>query len=745
MSDRRDFSIFARTAPDGRTAMQLAVDGVNCGGCINRIEGALRRLPSIAEARLNFTNRRLTIVWQKGAFDPLTAIRAIEALGYRAYPFQPRDQETEEARTGQWLLRCLGVAGFAAMNIMLLSVSVWAGNSTDISPETRDLFHWLSALIALPAAAYAGQPFFRSAWRALRARSVNMDVPISLGVLLALAMSLVETAHHAEHAYFDSAVMLIFFLLCGRYLDHAMRRRTRAVAGNIAALKAETAHRLDGKGEIVQVPAAVLQVGDRILLRPGDRAPADGAVLTGQSEIDDGPVTGETAPRQVAPGAHVYAGSLNLGGALTLRVTAAGENTLLDEIDRLLEKAVQGRSRYIRLADRAARYYAPVVHTTAALTLAGWLLGGASAHDAILAAIAVLIITCPCALALAIPVAQVVAAGSLFRSGIFLNSGDAIERLAEIDTVVFDKTGTLTLPEPRVVNAGEIEPALLDNAARLALTSHHPLAAAIARHAAARAPFEGASEAPGQGVRAIVAGVEMRLGAPDFCGAPHDAAFARAEALGASTIAFRSGESHAIFIIHQTLRLDAADVLRALARLGLHVQILSGDRPAAVAQVVETAQLECWRGGLKPADKVAALEALKAQGRRVLMVGDGINDAPALAAAYVSMSPISAADLSQAQADAVFLGERLKPVLDAIVAARRARALMRQNLWLAALYNAIAVPVAVAGLVTPLIAALAMSGSSMLVTLNALRLRRPGRAAARSEIPADRAMQARIA
>ncbi len=280
--------------------------------------------------------------------------------------------------------------------------------------ETRDFFHWLSALIALPAGAYAGQPFFQSAWRAIRARALNMDVPISLGVIVALGMSLVETANHAQHAYFDSATMLLFFLLCGRTLDHAMRRKTRAVAGNLAALKAEFAHRFSG-AELVRVPAAALKAGDRLLVRPGDRVPADGVVLSGTSEIDESLVTGETARRAVAAGVTIHAGAVNFSGALTMRVTAAGSGTLIDEVERLLEKAVTAKSAYVRLADRAARLYAPVVHVTAALTVVGWLAAGASVHDAVITAIAVLIITCPCALALAIPTVQVVASGALFR------------------------------------------------------------------------------------------------------------------------------------------------------------------------------------------------------------------------------------------------------------------------------------------------------------------------------------------
>ena len=714
MNETLDLSLYAKPAGDGTLGMELAIDGIACGACIARVEGAVKRVPGVTEARLNFTNRRLHVAWADGAVKPAEILQALEASGYHGHPFIPLRAEQEEAVEARRLMRCLAVAGFATMNIMLLSVSVWSGNVTDITPETRDFFHWASALIALPAAAYAGRPFFASAWRALRSRAVNMDVPISLGVILALAMSLVETANHAEHAYFDSALMLLFFLLVGRTLDHAMRRKTRAVAGNLAALKADTAHRFMGD-ELVSVPVAVLKPGDRLLVKPGERVPTDGTVLRGNSDIDESIVTGETARRRIGPGNIVYAGCTNYSGALTLQVTAAGGSSLIDEIEKLLDKASGAKSRTVRLADRAARVYAPVVHLTAALTFIGWLMAGASVHDALITAIAVLIITCPCALALAIPAVQVVASGALFCSGVILNAGDAIERLAGIDAVVFDKTGTLTLPEPRVVNAGLLDSDLLQAAARLALSSRHPLAVALSREAMTRTPFDGAVEHPGQGVCAIVDTTEMRLGSPEFCNVveTHEST--------ASVICFRHGNRTAIIAIAQRLRPDAAEVVRSLRERGLDLCILSGDRAESVAPVAKALGIESWQAGLKPADKIARIEDFKATGCRVAMVGDGLNDAPSLAAAHVSLSPISAADLAQAQADAVFLGERLKPLLDAVTVASRARSLMTENLGLAMIYNAIAVPVAIAGAVTPLIAALAMSGSSLLVTLNALR------------------------
>lgn len=724
MQATRDFSHYVRDLGSGLSHIDLAVEGVSCAGCMSKIERGLSALPDVTLARVNLTDRRVALEWKQGALDPARFIDRLAELGYKAYPFEPVRAEAQETEQASFLLRCLGVAAFGAMNVMMLSVPVWSGNVTDMIPEQRDFFHWVSALIALPAAAYSGQPFFRSAFRALRARTTNMDVPISIGIVLALAMSVVETIHHAEHAYFDAALMLITFLVAGRYLDQSMRRRTRAVAGNLAALKAETATKFVGADEISEVPIAAVQAGDIVLLRPGERSAVDGSVIEGQSKIDQSLITGETLPVKAGPGTAVYAGTLNLSGALRVRVSAASEGTLLAEISRLLDNAVQGRSRYVQLADRAARLYAPVVHAAALLTMLGWVAFGASWHDAIVTAIAVLIITCPCALGLAIPAVQTVVSGAMFRTGVLLNSGDAIERLAEVDRVVFDKTGTLTLPELDVANAIDIPEAEFALAGRLALSSHHPVAAAVARASGAKKPLAGIEEVAGQGVRGHVGAIEVRLGRPSFCGADRLADRILCNDPEASVVAFRYGEVCHVFAVRQRLRADAAAAVAALVRAGIAVEILSGDREPAVRHAARFLGIHEWRAGVTPADKIARIDELKRQGFKVMMVGDGMNDAPALAAAHASMSPVTATHLSQATADLVFLGNRLTPVVAAIGFSRKALRLMRQNLWLAAGYNLLAVPLAIAGLATPLVAAAAMSGSSLLVILNALRAHR---------------------
>jgi len=720
----QDLSVFVSHRDGGIASMELAVDGIRCAGCMQAIENGLGREPAILGARVNLALKRVSVEWREALLKPEAVVDKLGALGFKAYPFVPERQEEGAASEEKRLLRGLGVAGFASMNIMLLSVSVWSGNSGDLDPTTRDFFHWLSALIALPTAAYAGRPFFESALRALRARAVNMDVPITIGVVLALAMSVAETWNHGHHAYFDGVVMLLFFLLIGRYLDQLMRRRTRDLAGNLAALKAETATRLSADGSWTSVPIAAIRPDDRVIVRPGERVSVDGIVETGRSELDQSLVTGETAPVAVGLGERVHAGTLNLTGALTVRVEAAGQGTLLDEIDRLMSQAVGSRSRYVRLSDRAARLYAPVVHTLSAVTFLGWLLvGGLVWPQALMIAVTVLIITCPCALGLAIPAVQVVAASALFRRRIMLKEGDALERLAEADIAVFDKTGTLTLPEPDILNAEALPTERRAEIGALAAASHHPLAQALSRALGSLPAHADVREERGQGLSVMLEGEELRLGSVAFCGAETDAAPVMAAHSSASFIAYSRGAYRTVLALGQKLRPEARQTIDALRAAGLEIAILSGDRPEAVAPIAAELGIDHVQAGLLPGDKLNLLDGMAAKGRKVLMVGDGLNDAPALAGAHVSVSPVSATHLAQAAADIVFLGEGLKPVADALAIARKARGLMLENLWFAVLYNAVAVPVAMAGLATPLIAAAAMSGSSLVVTLNALRAR----------------------
>lgn len=719
-----DPAAFLRREADGLCHLDLMAENIHCADCIRKIEGCLRAMPGVAAARVNLGLRRIAIAWREGEVEPVALVEAVTRLGYPAAPFDPGLLDERTKAADRELLRCLGVAGFAAGNIMLLSVAIWAGNAADMDAATRDLFHWVSALIALPAVAYAGRPFFRSAWSALRQRAMNMDVPISLGILLASGMSLLETMHGATHAYFDAAATLLFFLLCGRYLDRQARARARSAAEHLLALTAVGATLIEADGRRRSVPVRELRPGMHVAAAAGDRIPGDGIVSGGSSELDNSLLTGETMPVTTAPGDQVYAGALNLTAPLEIEITAAGEDSFLAGIARLMSAAEQGRARYVRLADRVARLYAPVVHLLAAATFLGWFfLSDVGLRGAVMAAVAVLIITCPCALALAVPVVQVVATGRLLRRGVLVKTPDALEKLAAVDTIVFDKTGTLTEGRPRLVNGAGISPAVLAQAKALAQASRHPLAQALSGAAGIDVPAAAEiREVPGAGLSGIVDGRPARLGSRAFCGVgasgPDD---------DAMEIWFvRDGDLPQRFAFADRPRADAAATVEILKRRGYRLALLSGDRQAVVARIAAELGIEDWQAGCGPADKVAALEGQARSGAKVLMVGDGLNDAPALAAGFVSMSPASAAAVSQTAADLLFQGQLLAPVALALQTARLADRLVRQNFALAVLYNLGAVPIAMAGLATPLIAAVAMSSSSLLVTANAFRLWAPG-------------------
>jgi P-type Cu2+ transporter len=634
----------------------------------------------------------------------------VSRLGYRVAPFDPAVLAGGASASEKELLRALAVAGFAAANVMLLSVAVWADNVGEMGVATRDFMHWLSALVALPAVAYAGRPFFHSALTALHAGRANMDVPISIGIVLAVVVSLFETLHSGVHAYFDSAVTLLFFLLVGRYLDHRARGHVRSAAEHLIGLGRAPATVIDIDGGTRRVPANSVVIGDTILVAAGERIAADGRVTAGTSSIDKSLIDGESLPLAVGEGTAVYAGMLNLTAPLRVGVTATGEGTLLAEIVRLMEVAEQGRARYVVLADRVARRYAPTVHLLALITFALWVVS-VGWEQALLNAVAVLIITCPCALGLAVPVVQIVASSSLMRRGIVLKSATALERLAEVDTVVFDKTGTLTLGRLELRDA-DADATMLRVAASLAGISRHPLSRAL-YHACPDARIaDGVCEIPGEGLALAGEAGEIRLGSRRFCGLAESG-----EADGPELFLTRPGHAPRRFAFADTPRPDAGMVAAALKASGKRVILLSGDRAAVVAGLAERLGIAEWQAGVTPAGKCARLAALAASGAKVMMVGDGLNDAPALAAAHVSMSPASAADI-------VFRGASLVAVTEVLALARRSIRFIRQNIALAIAYNALAVPLAMLGHVTPLIAAAAMSSSSLIVVGNALRLGR---------------------
>lgn len=706
------------TENNGLRHIDLHVPTIHCANCINRIERAVRALPGVKAARVNFSTRRLAVDWEGTALPPEKIVETVEDLGFETRPFAPEDVSTAEGRSAtQNLIRYMAVAGFASMNIMLLSISVWSGAEA----ATRDLFHAISALIALPTIAYSGQPFFKSAWNALRHGRANMDVPIAVGVLIATLISLYETLNSGPHAYFDGAVSLLFFLLIGRTLDSVMRDRARASVAQLLKQMPRGATVLLENGATEYRPIAGISPGMSIVVAAGERVPVDGIVTRGSAMLDRSLVTGESVPEAAGEGDAVLAGTLTLDAVLTVRAIAVGQSTFMADLVRLMEAAEQGRASYVRLADRVSRYYAPVVHTLAAATGLVWWIFGGDWHAAVMTAVAVLIITCPCALGLAVPAVQVLASTLLMRRGVLVKDGSALERLAEANTAVLDKTGTITLGRPQVAGVIALSPE--DQALALALASRstHPLSRALAQQlkqsGVQPARIGAVREIAGCGLEADTKDGVVRLGRADWIGANG------APSSDGPEIAFaRPGLEPVRIAFRDQIRSDAAAAIARLKKLGLSAAMLSGDRAAVAQRVADEVGIADWQGDCSPSQKVEAITARHQRGERVLVVGDGLNDGPALAAGHASMAPSSASDVGQAAADFVFLGEGLSAVPVAVSVARHARRLVRQNIAIAIGYNVIAVPLAMLGYVTPLVAAISMSASSIIVISNALRL-----------------------
>lgn len=707
-----DMAQAAAAPKDARLLLSLPT--AHCAACISAVERELNTHPGVHDARVNLTLKRVAI-----EADPeITAddmVSVLAGIGYEAHELDTAVlSSTATDRAGRDILMRIAVSGFAMMNVMLLSVAVWSG----AADATRDLFHWISAAIALPTIAFSAQPFFKNALTALRVGRLNMDVPISLAILLAAAMSLYETMQSGHHAYFDAALSLTFFLLAGRYLDHRTRAVARSAAEELAALEVPRALRIGEHGEET-VAIAELAVGDIVRVKPGARVPVDGVVTHGQSEIDRSLLTGESLPVFAGVDAVLSAGEVNLTGPLELRVSAAGEDSSLHRMADLVAIAETSKNRYTSLADRAARIYAPGVHLLSLFAFVGWLFYAGDVRLALNIAVAVLIITCPCALGLAVPAVTTAASGRLFKRGMLIKHPTALERLAEVDTVVFDKTGTLTLGAPQPTNLGDHPRRVLAVATALAQASAHPLAEALAKSAQEAgikpASVSDITEVPGYGVQAQLAGESLRFGRAAWVGAQ----------AGAQTAAWlRIGSADPVeFTFADTLRPGAEDAVQGLQAQGLKIKLISGDAPGPVAELATRLGIADWQAEALPEDKVQLVQALSGAGHRVLMVGDGLNDTAALAAAHASISPATALDAARVASDIVLLSADIGPVSGAVTTARKATRRIRENFAIAAGYNAIAVPIALLGFATPLAAALAMSFSSITVSLNALRLR----------------------
>ena len=706
---------------NGRYELILAVSGAKCGGCLAKIEKNVGELTGVEQARMNLTSGRLIVDWSKPDFDADRIISTLNGLGYPSKPFDPDQVDQSRQKRERGLLAAMAVAGFAAANIMLLSVSVWAG-ADEMSEEMRTLFHWIAALIAVPVVAYSGRPFFTSALNALKGGHVNMDVPISLAVILALGLSIYETIHHGEHSYFDAAVMLLFFLLIGRFLEARLQRQAYKAADDLAALQAVTVSRIRADGTLETVASHKLELGEELLIATGERLPVDANLISDSASLNTSLVTGESLPQLEQAGTRIYAGSVNLGDAIRVSVASRTDDSLIGEISKLLDAGEQKRSRYRQIADKAAEIYVPTVHTLAAAAFIGWFIYSGDIRTALFTAISVLIITCPCALALAAPVVQIVAAGRLFQAGVFLKSGDALERIALCDHIIFDKTGTLTELNTQF-DGNEAARDALNLAAQLARASRHPLSRAVVQAACPGPMASDITEHEGLGLAGRIEGKDARLGSWEWV-----AGSSGVEPDQTASLWFWiDGTPVQPLHLSEIVKPGAEELLRQLESLGISYEICSGDRPDRVKSLAERLGVTSFAGGMKPTDKAKRVEHLNAEGKHVMMIGDGLNDAGALALAHAALTPGGALDIARTASDAVYTANSMSGIATTIRTAKSATSRIRENFGLAVIYNVIAVPIALAGLVTPLIAALAMSGSSIIVTLNALRVQSGGK------------------
>ena len=718
--DDRDIVLASTPTSNGQLRLELSVPSIHCGGCIHKIETALSEMKDVASARVNLSTRRLTVCfWNKD--KPPAIGTTLSQLGFEAHLSGSTEMKSDTPFRS--LLKALAVAAFAAMNIMMLSVAVWAG----ADPQTRQMFHLVSAIIAFPALIYSGRVFYLSAWQAIRHGRTNMDVPISVGLFITFAMSLYDTIIGGEHAYFDAATMLLFFLLIGRTLDHMMRERARSAVNGLQKLIPIGVNRLEEDGTTTYLPTDKIEPGMMIAVAAGNHVPVDGIIEKGCSDIDLSLVSGESDPVAVQKGNSLVSGALNLSGPLVLRASAPANGSYLADMIRLMERAEQSRSRFTRLADRVASLYAPFVHLTAIIAFAFWFVLNGDAHHALTIAVSVLIITCPCALALAVPMVQVTASRRLFDAGILIKDGSALERLNEVGSIIFDKTGTLTLKEPSLLNPGHIEHEAMQIAASLAILSSHPYARSInmywQKHFGEYLEVRNVEEIAGFGIEGIINGHTYRLGRLDW--AAKDVSREHMEQANGPVLT-KDGLVVIEFKFKDELRPESQGVIRELLRYGIPLSILSGDTKEKVAQIASSLGLKHYHWAMVPDQKLNIVETASNNNEKPLMIGDGINDAPALAAAHVSIAPASATDVGRTAADIVLLRNNLDGILTLFGTAKMAKQLTTQNIIFAIVYNLIAIPFAFFGYITPLYAALAMSTSSIIVVVNALRLSKAG-------------------
>ncbi|PSS52834.1 heavy metal translocating P-type ATPase [Pseudomonas sp. BBP2017] len=702
----------------------LLIEGISCAACGWLIEKHLRNLPGVAEARLNLSNHRLQVNWADSQLPLSRLLAELRHIGYAAHPYQADRAAEQLANENRTALRQLGVAGLLWFQAMMATMATWPEFNIDLSAELHTILRWVALFLTTPIVFYSCAPFFRGAARDLRTRHLTMDVSVSLAIGLAYGAGIWTAITGSGELYFDAVGMFALFLLAGRYLERRARERTAAATAQLVNLLPASCLRLGAAGQSERILLSELQLGDCVLIQPGHVVPADGRIISGQSSVDESLLTGEYLPQPRRAGDAVTAGTLNVESALTVEVQALGQDTRLSAIVRLLERAQSEKPRLAEIADRASQWFLLFsLIAAAAIGLLWWQLDPSRAFWIVLA---MLVATCPCALSLATPTALTAATGTLHKLGLLLTRGHVLEGLNQIDTVIFDKTGTLTegrltLRAIRPLAAADADQCLM-LAAALENRSEHPIARAFGR--ASVAADEVHAE-PGLGLEGVVQGQRLRIGEAGFvCALSGTVAPAMPAEPGQWLLLGDTQGALAWLVLDDRLRNDAADLLAACRARGWQTLLLSGDSSPMVQSVAAELQIDQAIGGLRPDDKLEKLKALQLQGRKVLMLGDGVNDVPVLAAADISIAMGSATDLAKTSADAVLLSNRLDALVQAFSLARRTRRIIIENLLWAALYNGLMLPFAALGWITPVWAAIGMSVSSLIVVLNALRLTR---------------------
>ncbi|MHB1231119.1 MAG: heavy metal translocating P-type ATPase [Burkholderiales bacterium] len=712
---------FVRDTEENLKQAVLILEGITCAACVWLNERHLMQLPGVKSAQVNYSSHRARVTWDVREITLSRILAEIQRLGYHAHPYNAQRAANSREQQRKKDLRRLAIAGIAAAQVMMLAVALYAGGWYGMEAGTVQLLRWFSFALTLPVLVYAARPFYIAAWSALKTRRPNMDVPVVIALLAAFAGSVANTVWGQGHVYYDAINMFVLFLLGTRLLEQGARERSMEAAENLLKLAPAMATKVTGHGQQL-VPVLELVPGDRLLVKPGETFPADGVVEAGISGVDEALLTGESRLVAKQPGATVIAGSMNVDGPLTLSVTGIGENTVLAGIVRMLDQALAQKPRLAQLADRIAGQFTWVLLALTVLVgLAWWWFDPARAFDSVLA---VLVVTCPCALSLGAPAALAAAGSHLLARGVLITRGHALETLARVDHVVFDKTGTLTYGKPLLAATYPLAEwdarQCLRWAASLEQASEHPLAAPFLAQVAPQdlLPVTDARNEPGQGVSGIIDGRRY------FVGRAALPVQADAVETGATQV-WLADETRLLakFVLADTLRSDAKPLIDALKAQGLRLSIFSGDDAATVRHIGAQLGIDDCRGGLKPADKLAAVRALQAAGGVVMMLGDGVNDAPVLGAAQVSLAMGGGTQVARASSDIVLLSERLIEVAHALVLSRRTMRIMRQNFAWAIAYNLIAVPLAAVGWVSPWLAALGMSASSLIVVANALRLK----------------------